>query len=82
MVYQDSGFVFQLKKSEAEGELPAEFINVTQKKGRVVFSTLDLVRLSLSIRDFLALVFTAVPYHKEKTKCEDERCVGRSDVFE
>ena len=47
LVYQDSGFIFQLKKSEVEGELPAEFINVTEKKGRVVFSTLDLVSLSL-----------------------------------
>ena len=45
LVYHDSGFVFQLKKSEVEDDLPAEFINVTQKKGRVVFSTLDLVRL-------------------------------------
>jgi DNA mismatch repair protein MSH4 len=44
LAYQDSGFIFQLKKSELEGEFPAEFINVTEKKGRVVFSTLDLVR--------------------------------------
>ena len=52
LVYQDSGFIFQLKKSEVDGELPREFINVTEKKGRVVFSTLDLVRLSLGIRDY------------------------------
>jgi len=49
-VYQDSGFIFQLKKSEVESELPAGFINVTEKKGRLVFSTLDLVRLSSGIR--------------------------------
>lgn len=55
LVYHDSGFVFQLKKLEAEDGLPAEFINVTQKKGRIVFSTLDLVRLSLSIWDFPGL---------------------------
>jgi len=53
LVYQDSGFIFQLRKSEVEGELPTEFINVTEKKGRVAFSTLDLVRLSLGIRSHL-----------------------------
>ena len=82
LVYRDSGFVFQLKKSEAEDELPAEFINVTQKKGRVVFSTLDLVRLSLSIGDFPVLVLITTPARKEKTKCENERCVGRGNVPE
>jgi hypothetical protein len=51
LVYQDSGFIFQLKKSEVEGELPAEFINVTEKKGRIVFSTLDLVRLYFVINN-------------------------------
>jgi DNA mismatch repair protein MSH4 len=51
LAYQDSGFIFQLKKLEAEGELPAEFINVTEKKGRVVFSTLDLVRSPLEIKN-------------------------------
>ena len=52
LVYQDSGFIFQLKKSEVEGELPVEFINVTEKKGKIVFSTLDLVRLSFVVRSF------------------------------
>ena len=52
LVHQDSGFIFQLKTSQVDGELPAEFINVTQKKGRIVFSTLDLVRLSFAIEDF------------------------------
>jgi len=52
LVYQDSGFIFQLKKSEVEGELSPEFINVTEKKGRITFSTLDLVCLSLGVRDF------------------------------
>lgn len=50
LVYQDGGFIFQLKKSEADGEFPTEFINITEKKGRVAFSTLDLVRLLLRIR--------------------------------
>ena len=52
LVYQDSGFIFQLKKSETEDELPVEFINVTEKKGKVAFSTLDLVCPLLGIRDF------------------------------
>ena len=61
-MYQDRGFVFQLKKSEGEDELPADFINVVQKKGKVVFSTLDLVRLSSSIGDFSVLTFVAAPH--------------------
>lgn len=85
LVYQDSGFIFQLKKAEVEGELPAGFINVMEKKGKVAFSTLDLVRLSLGIRpsgSILGLVPITVPRPLEKTKREDERCIGRSDVPE
>lgn len=73
LVYQDSGFIFQLKKLEVEGELPAEFINITEKKGGIVFSTLDLVCLGLGSK---ILLFISVLSHEEKTKCEDERCVG------
>ena len=72
-MYQDSGFIFQLKKSEVEGELPAEFINVTEKKGRIAFSTLDLVRPSFWTGIFLILVFID---HKEKTEREDEGRTG------
>lgn len=66
LVYHDSGFVFHVKKSEAEDDLPAEFINVTQKKGRVVFSTLDLVSLLSSIADHPVLVFTTLPHPQRK----------------
>ena len=76
LVYQDGGFIFQLKKSEVEGELPAEFINVTEKKGRVVFSTLDLVRLPFVMGKFPNPSAIAAPYHKEKTKRQDERRIG------
>ncbi|KAF9781104.1 muts domain V-domain-containing protein [Thelephora terrestris] len=53
LVYQDSGFVFQLKKLEVGGGLPAEFINVTEKKGRIVFSTLDLKKRNARMKDAL-----------------------------
>jgi DNA mismatch repair protein MSH4 len=39
------GFVLKLKKSDVEdtGGLPSGFINVTSQKGRMMFSTLELV---------------------------------------
>ena len=47
LVYQESagGFVFTLKKNDLEerGELPPGFINVSQKKGKWVFGSLELV---------------------------------------
>jgi len=43
LVYQDTGFVFSLKKDALEGELPEGFINVTAKKGKYMFSSMDLV---------------------------------------
>ena len=78
-MYQDNGFIFQLKKAELEGELPTGFINVTEKKGRVTFSTLDLVSLWLGIRTrspFSSLLLITSSRRKEKAKCEDERCFG------
>ena len=43
LVYQETGFVFALKKNDIEGELPKGFINVSLKKGRWIFSSLELV---------------------------------------
>jgi DNA mismatch repair protein MSH4 len=43
LVYQESGFVFSLKKSELEGELPSVFINVTNRRGKFLFSSMELV---------------------------------------
>ena len=55
LVYQEGagGFVFTLKKTDLEerGELPRGFINVSQKKGKWVFGSLELVCL------FVAIVF-------------------------
>lgn len=45
LVYQETGFVFTLKKNELEGELPKGFINVVAKKGKWVFSSIELVRV-------------------------------------
>jgi DNA mismatch repair protein MSH4 len=44
LVYQETGFVFSLKKSDAESGLPRGFINPSIKKGKWYFSSLDLVR--------------------------------------
>lgn len=48
LVYQESGFVFSLKKTDLEGagvgaQLPKGFINPTVKKGKWLFSSMDLV---------------------------------------
>lgn len=47
LVYQENGFVFALKKIELEEsgkvELPKGFVNVTSKKGKWVFETMELV---------------------------------------
>ena len=53
LVYQETagGFVFTLKKSDLEdrGELPRGSINVSQKKGKWVFGSLELVRTSFPV---------------------------------
>lgn len=47
LVHQENGFVFTLKKSELEEsgkvELPKGFVNVSSKKGKWVFETMELV---------------------------------------
>lgn len=43
VVYQDTGFVFMLKKSDLDGELPKGFINVSMKKSKWFFSSMELV---------------------------------------
>ena len=47
LIHQKTGFVFALKKNDLEGELPKGFVNVKLNKGRWIFSTMDLVRVSL-----------------------------------
>ncbi|KIP02571.1 hypothetical protein PHLGIDRAFT_26530 [Phlebiopsis gigantea 11061_1 CR5-6] len=53
LVYQDSGFVFTLKKSDLEGELPSGFVNVSAKKGKWVFSSVELKKRNARMKDAL-----------------------------
>src|SRR6266550_388453 len=51
LFYQDTGFMFTLKKSDLESagrELPRGFINVITKKGKFLFSSMELVSPNLS----------------------------------
>ncbi|KAF8908829.1 muts domain V-domain-containing protein [Mucidula mucida] len=53
LVYQDTGFVFTLKKPDLEGELPKGFINASLKKGRWVFSSMELKKMNARMKDAL-----------------------------
>ncbi|KAG5634920.1 hypothetical protein H0H81_000323 [Sphagnurus paluster] len=53
LVYQDTGFYFTLKKSDLDGELPKGFINVSMKKGKWVFSNMDLKKMNARMKDAL-----------------------------
>ncbi|KAF8555921.1 hypothetical protein OG21DRAFT_1460258, partial [Imleria badia] len=53
LVYQESGFVFALKKDELEGELPKGFLNVSAQKGRWIFSSMELKKMNARMKDAL-----------------------------
>ncbi|KAF8168490.1 muts domain V-domain-containing protein [Crassisporium funariophilum] len=53
LVYQDTGFVFVLKKNDLEGELPKGFVNVALKKGRWMFSSMELKKMNARMKDAL-----------------------------
>ncbi|KAG6810573.1 hypothetical protein H0H92_011299 [Tricholoma furcatifolium] len=53
LLYQENGFMFTLKKTEAEGELPSGFINVSLKKGKYVFTSMDLKKMNARMKDAL-----------------------------
>ncbi|KAL4244476.1 DNA mismatch repair MutS family protein [Abortiporus biennis] len=54
LVYQqETGFVFQLKKNDLEGELPTGFINIVLKKGKWIFSSLELKQRNARLKDAL-----------------------------
>ncbi|KAJ7271034.1 muts domain V-domain-containing protein [Mycena rebaudengoi] len=53
LLYQESGFVFTLKKSEIEGELPRGFINASLKKAKWTFSSMDLIKMNARMKDAL-----------------------------
>ena len=70
MVYQDTGFVFALRKADLEGELPEGFVNVVLKKGRWIFSSMELVRLFFSGTSYLSATL-------EEDECAYEGCPRR-----
>ncbi|KAF8972583.1 muts domain V-domain-containing protein [Flammula alnicola] len=53
LVYQETGFVFALKKNDLDGELPKGFVNVVIKKGRWVFSSMELKKMNSRMKDAL-----------------------------
>ncbi|PPQ98977.1 hypothetical protein CVT24_003473 [Panaeolus cyanescens] len=53
LVYQDSGFMFALKKNDLEGELPKGFVNASLKKNRWIFSSMDLKKMNARMKDAL-----------------------------
>ncbi|KAL4071210.1 muts domain V-domain-containing protein [Scleroderma yunnanense] len=53
LVYQESGFVFALRKTEWEGELPKGFLHVSSQKGRWLFSSMELKKMNARMKDVL-----------------------------
>ncbi|KAF9453355.1 hypothetical protein P691DRAFT_771528 [Macrolepiota fuliginosa MF-IS2] len=53
LLYQDSGFMFSLKKTTLDGELPPGFINVSSRKGKWLFSSMELKKLNARMKDAL-----------------------------
>ncbi|KAH9949472.1 muts domain V-domain-containing protein [Amylocystis lapponica] len=53
LVYQGTGFVFALKKSDLEGELPRGFVDVVMQKGRWLFSSVELKQRNARMKDAL-----------------------------
>ncbi|KAG5337156.1 hypothetical protein C0989_010489 [Termitomyces sp. Mn162] len=53
LVYQETGFVYTLKKTDLEGELPPGFTNVSVKKGKWVFTSMDLQKMNARMKDAL-----------------------------
>lgn len=72
LLYQESGFVFTMRKDDVTGDLPKGFLNVTLQRGKCLFSSLDLV--SSRIAGAGPLLRDEV--YTEKDECPDEGCVG------
>ncbi|KXN88409.1 hypothetical protein AN958_07315 [Leucoagaricus sp. SymC.cos] len=53
LMYQDSGFVFVLKKTALDGELPRGFINISSRKGKWLFSNMELKKMNARMKDAL-----------------------------
>lgn len=75
LVYQETGFIFVLKRNDLDGELPRGLINVTMQKGRWQFSSVELVgHGSVAYRRDVVRTSCRIA---EETECKDERCAGR-----
>ncbi|KAJ7813094.1 muts domain V-domain-containing protein [Mycena olivaceomarginata] len=57
LLYQETGFVFTLRKTDLEGELPRGFINATLKKGKWSFTSMDLKKMNARMKDALDETF-------------------------
>ncbi|KZV60597.1 hypothetical protein PENSPDRAFT_759914 [Peniophora sp. CONT] len=56
LVYQESGFVFAVKKADLEayeGRLPQGFTNVSMQKGRWLFTSIELKKRNARMKDAL-----------------------------
>ena len=69
LVYQDTGFVFHLKKTDLEGELPRGFVDVVARRGKWVFSSMELV--SISRRSSAAGVHDTILQKKRNARMKD-----------
>ncbi|KAF7762129.1 hypothetical protein Agabi119p4_8722 [Agaricus bisporus var. burnettii] len=53
LMYQDGGFTFVLKKTPLIGEPPKGFISVSSRKGKWLFSSMELKKLNARMKDAL-----------------------------
>ncbi|KAJ7874954.1 DNA mismatch repair protein MutS, partial [Mycena olivaceomarginata] len=53
LLYQETGFVFTLRKDDLGDELPRGFINATLKKGKWSFTSMDLKKMNAKMKDAL-----------------------------
>jgi hypothetical protein len=72
LMYQNGGFTFVLKKTTSVGELPKDFINVSSRKGKWLFSNMELVCYFLN-RSPHSTTDVAFMCSAEKVKRQDER---------
>jgi len=57
LIYQNSGFVFMVKKNDIDGRLPQGFINVVIQKGRWLFSSLELASHFITVISNFIFIF-------------------------
>lgn len=54
LLYQENaGFQFTVKKDDLEGELPRGFLNISLKKGKWVFTSMELKKMNARMKDAL-----------------------------